>query len=64
MSEKPMSEMDPEVWLHYLLIAGGDVQVRQELIERISQNSGVSPENVEQILHALTQVLMNQTRQN
>ena len=64
MTENSTPEMDPEVWLHYLLIAGGDDQVRQELIERISQNSGVSPENVEQILRTLTQVLMNRTRQN
>jgi hypothetical protein len=64
MKEEPIPEIDPEVWLHCLLISGGDENVRRELVERISKNSNVSRENVEKILHTLTQVLLNQTRQN
>ena len=58
------NEIDVEVWLQFLLAVSGDKDRREELIRRISENTGQIPENVEKILSTLINILANRSRSN
>ena len=57
-------EIDPEIWLQALLALTGDKERREELIRKISENTGQIPENVEKILSATLNILANKPRSN
>ncbi len=57
-------EIDPEIWLQALLALTGDKERREELIRKISENTGQIPENVEKILSATLNILANKSRSN
>ena len=54
----------PEVWLQTLLAIVGDKEKREEVIQRIIDNSGFSREKVELIIRTTIGILINQTRSN
>ena len=64
MEEDEGKEIDVEVWLQFLLAVSGDKDRKEELIRKISTNTGQIPENVEKILAALLNYLTNKSRSN
>jgi hypothetical protein len=64
MSDDPEIHYNPELWLQYLLTHLGSNQSREELVAHFSQKTGLAPEKVEIIFHALLEYLLNQTRSN
>jgi hypothetical protein len=58
------TEIDPEVWLQALLAMTGDKERREELVRKISEKTGQTPEHVELIISAATQFMANKTRSN
>ena len=57
-------EINVEVLLHIMLALQGDPQERNRIVERISQNTGVTPEKVELILHSFLTTLVEAGRSN
>ena len=57
-------EIDVKLWLQILLALQGDPKERNRMVERISQNTGVTPEKVEIILQALLTTLVEAGRSN
>lgn len=58
------NEIDPEVWLQFLLAMTGDKERKEELIQKIAKNTGQIPENVEKILSAMLNFMANKSRSN
>jgi hypothetical protein len=56
--------IDPELWLQFLLATLGDDEAREAQVQRISQKTGIVPENVEKIFHAMLEYLLRTTRSN
>jgi hypothetical protein len=57
-------KINPEVWLHTLLAIVGDKDRKVEVIERVAQKTGFTPEKVQVIIATTISVLINQTRAN
>ena len=57
-------EIDVELWLQILLALQGDPKERNRIVERISQNTGVTPEKVELILQSFLTTLVEAGRSN
>ena len=57
-------EIDPQMWLDFLLAQLADEQTKQELIEDLARKSGVAPDKVEDLMHSLTEILLEMTRSN
>lgn len=53
--------MDPETWLQSLLEINANKNLRETIIQQISQKSGIAPEQVDEIQKALIKTLMEQT---
>ena len=65
--EEPWDEdttIDPEIWVQALLAMTGDKDRREELIRKISEKSGQTPEKVELIISATITYLSNVARSN
>ena len=58
------TKIDPEVWVQALLAMTGDKDRREELVRKISENTGQTPEKVELIISATITYLANKTRSN
>jgi hypothetical protein len=58
------TEIDTEVWLQTLLAISGDKERRAELIRKISEKTGQSPEQIEVILSATITYLAGKARSN
>ena len=58
------TEIDPEVWLQALLAMTGDKERREELVRKISEKTGQTPEHVELIISASINYMANKTRSN
>jgi hypothetical protein len=58
------TEIDPEVWVQALLAMTGDKDRREELIRKISEKTGQTPEKVELIISATITYLSNRARSN
>lgn len=54
----------PEVWLHTLLAIVGDKEKKEEVVQRVAQQTGAAPEIVEIMLAMTINILINQTRSN
>ncbi len=57
-------EIIPEVWLQALLAISGDKERRADLIQKVSERTGFTPEKVELIMSALLSTLSNMSRSN
>jgi hypothetical protein len=57
-------KIEPEVWVQALLAITGDKDRREELIRKISEKTGQTPEKVELIISATITYLSNKTRSN
>jgi hypothetical protein len=57
-------EIDPEVWLNFLLTRMSDKQEKQKLIEDLSRRSEMVPDQVEEVLHSLTELMLEIARSN
>ena len=65
--EEPLDddfEIDPEVWVQALLAMTGDNDRREELVRKISQKTGQTPEEVELIISTTITYLTNKARSN
>jgi hypothetical protein len=58
------TEIDPEVWLQALLAMTGDKERRADLIRKISEKTGQTPEKVELIISATMNYLSGKARSN
>jgi len=58
------TEIDPEVWLQALLAMTGDKDRREELVRKISEKTGQTPEHVELIISTTITYLANKSRSN
>lgn len=58
------TEIDPEIWLQALLAMTGDKERRAELIRKISEKTGQTPEKVELIISAVMNYLSGKARSN
>ncbi len=56
--------INPQVWLRTLLAIAGDKEKKEEVVQRISQETGCPPEKVKIIFATTINILMNQTRSN
>ncbi len=56
--------INPQVWLRTLLAIAGDKEKKEEVIQRIVQETGCPPEKVQVIFSTTINILMNQTRSN
>ena len=56
--------INPEVWLHTLLAIAGDREKREEVVQRIAEQTGFPPERVELIMATTISILMNDCRAN
>jgi hypothetical protein len=57
-------DIDPEIWLTYLLAVNGDGQEKKKLVDRVSKKAGIIPEKTELILDELVKFLVNKSRSN
>ena len=57
-------KINPHVWLRTLLAIAGDKEKREEVVQRIVQETGCPPEKVQMIFSTTINILMNQTRSN
>lgn len=57
-------KINPQVWLHTLLAIAGDKERKDEIVHRISQETGCSIEEVKVIFATTINILMNQNRSN
>lgn len=57
-------KINPEVWLHTLLAIAGDKDRKAEVVQRVAQKTGFTPEKVKLIIATTISVLINQTRAN
>jgi len=58
------TEIDPEVWLQALLAMTGDKDRRDELVRKIAEKTGQTPEKVELIISATINYMANKSRSN
>jgi hypothetical protein len=64
LENKENFKINPEVWLHTLLAIAGDKDRKAEVVGRLAQKTGFSPEKVNLIIATAISVLINQTRAN
>ena len=57
-------KINPEVWLHTLLAIVGDKDKKAEVVQRVAQKTGFTPEKVNVIIATTISVLISQTRAN
>lgn len=56
--------INPQVWLHTLLAIAGDKEKKEEVVQRVAQETGWASEKVEVMFATTIRILMNQTRSN
>ena len=64
MDDDENFDIDPEIWLTYLLAVNGDEQEKKKLVDRVSRKAGIIPEKTELILDELVKFLVNKSRSN
>ena len=64
LEDRENFRINPQVWLHTLLAITGDKEKKEEVIQRIVQQTGFPPEKVDMIIATTISVLINQTRSN
>jgi hypothetical protein len=57
-------EIEPEVWVQALLAITGDKDRKEELVRKILEKTGQTPEKVELIISATITYLSNKARSN
>ena len=57
-------DIDPEIWLTYLLAVNGDEQEKKKFVDQVSKKAGIIPEKTELILDELVKFLVNKSRSN
>ena len=56
--------IDPELWLNFLLARMADEQAKQALINELALECNISTGKVEEMMHMLTEMLLDITRSN
>lgn len=64
LEDKETFRINSQVWLHTLLAIAGDRDTKEEVVQRVVQETGWSPEKVEALMCTTIKILMNQTRSN
>ena len=57
-------KINPHVWLQTLLAIAGDAQKKREVVQAVSEQSGMSPDKVEILIAKAINVLLTDTRSN
>lgn len=64
MEEERDIQIDPELWLHFLLALKSDKNKWRELQEQVGGYSGLNLEKVEHVLDSLLEILLKKVRSN
>jgi hypothetical protein len=64
LENKEKFRINSQVWLHTLLAIAGDKEKKDEVIQRVAQEAGCPPENIEVLLSKTIKILMNQNHSN
>jgi hypothetical protein len=56
--------INSQAWLHTLLAIAGDKEMRAEVVQRVAQETGCPPENIDMLVSKTIKILMNQSRSN
>ncbi len=56
--------INPQVWLCTLLAIAGDKEKKEEVIQRVAQETGWPLKKVEALISTTIKILMNQTHSN
>lgn len=64
LEDKEKFRINPHVWLQTLLAIAGDKERKQEMVQTVSEKTGYTPPQVEQILATTISLLINETRLN
>ena len=64
LEDRENFKINPETWLHTLLAIAGDKEKKAEVVARVAQTTGFTPDKVQVILATTISVLINQTRAN
>lgn len=56
--------IDPELWLDFLLARMADEHAKQALINELALESNIPTDKVEEMMHMLTEMLLDITRSN
>lgn len=57
-------KINPHVWLQTLLAISGDKEKKQEVVQLVSEQSGMPMDKVEQLIMTTVKILINDTRAN
>ena len=57
-------KINPHIWLQTLLAIAGDKNKKKEVIQEVSQQSGIPPQTVEILIAKAINVLIQDTRSN
>ncbi|HCB01983.1 MAG TPA: hypothetical protein DEP19_06335 [Anaerolineae bacterium] len=57
-------ELDIELTLQHLLAYSSDPDLKKRVVEKISKNTNLPPEKIEESLQVLLKILMNMSRSN
>ena len=64
LEDRENFKINPEVWLHTLLAITGDKEKKAQVVQKIAQKTGFSPEKVQLIIATTIRLLIHQTRAN
>ena len=57
-------EIDPELWLDYLLTHMADERKKQKLVADLAHQTDMTPDEVEAFMHSLAEMLFDAARSN
>ncbi|HSL29557.1 MAG TPA: hypothetical protein VK900_10190 [Anaerolineales bacterium] len=64
LEDKEKFRINPHVWLQTLLAITGDKEKKREMVQTVSEKTGFTPPQVEQILATTISQLIKETRLN
>lgn len=64
LEDREKFKINPEIWLSTLLAIAGDKEKKEQVIQKIAQKTGVTPEQAGVVMTTTISILLNQTRAN
>ena len=64
LEDREKFRINPHAWLHTLLAIAGDKEKKREVVQIVSERTGVSLEKAELIFAKTIRLLLNETRLN
>jgi hypothetical protein len=64
LEDREKFKINPEIWLSALLAIAGDKEKKEQVIQKIAQKTGVTPEQAGAVMITTISILLNRTRAN